>query len=103
MSESKPLESIEIKTLKEDCTIPIEISSNLYYRLQELLLVGVAFKDVDTAQKTLAIIRNSDKDPDPATYHARTIITLMALLEDSASKNDKLRTVKVDKNSGKLI
>lgn len=103
MSETKSTEPIEVKTLKENTSITVEIPSYLYYRLQELLMVGVAFKDVETAQKVLQTIHNSDKDPDAVTYHTRTLITLIGLLEDSAAKNDKLRTVKIDRNTGKVV
>jgi hypothetical protein len=103
MSDSKPTDPIEIKTIKEDTFITIDVPSKLYYRIQELLFVGIAFKDIETAQKTLHTIRNSDVDPDAPTYHARTIMSLLALMEESAYKNDKLQTVKIDRTTGKAV
>lgn len=93
----------EVKCLKKDTAITIEITDNLHERLQNLLLGGLAFENVEIMQKTLSQIKNSAVDPDPITYHARTLISLISLIEDAAKQQDKLESKFIDKKTGKPI
>jgi len=103
MSDSTSINTFEVKCLKEDAAITITITSRLHERVQNLLLNGIAFKDLETMQKTLSQIKNSSEDPDNITYHARTLITLIALIEEAAEKEDKIESKFIDKTTGKPV
>ena len=101
MSESKS--PIEIETLKEGSSVSIDIPAALYSRIRDLLMVGIPFDDLETAIKVLETIKTSDKDPDPATYHTRTLLYLISRIEEAARKEGKLETKKVDRTTGKVV
>lgn len=103
MSEPNHDNCFEVKCLKENTAITITVTDHLHERLQNLLLSGIAFKDIETMQKTLAHLQNSADDPDPATYHARTIITLIGLIEEAAQKEDKIESKFIDKTTRKPV
>jgi len=103
MSEPNRDNCFEVKCLKEGTAISITITDNLHERLQNLLLSGIAFKDIETMQKTLSHITTSADDPDPATYHARTLISLIGLIEEAAQKEDKIESKFIDKTTGKPV
>jgi hypothetical protein len=101
MDDKKP--PIEIKTLKEGSTVTIEIPTALYSRLQSLLMVGIPFTDLESAMKVLNTITNSQEDPDAATFHTRTLLYLIARIEEAAEKQGVLETKMIDRVTGKPI
>jgi flagellar biosynthesis component FlhA len=105
MSEpiAKPTEPVEIKCLKENTSITIEVTSHLHERVQNLLFSGLAFENMEVLQKTLINIKSSPEDPDPITYHARTLMWLISQIEEAAEKQGKLETKKLDRTTGKPV
>ena len=93
MAESTPL---EFKQMKEDASVTIEVPTVMYKRIRDLLMIGMPYKDLKSVQKILATIKNSDEDPDPITYHSRTLIWLLSKIEDAAEKEGKTETHKVE-------
>lgn len=103
MAEPTTKPPIELKCIKEDATVTVDIPSALYVRLQNLLLTGIPFSSPEKMQKTLAIIKNSEDDPDPQTYHTRTILWLLSQIEQAAEKQEKFEIKKIDLLTGKPI
>lgn len=101
MSDIKP--PIEIKTLKEGSIVTIEIPAIIYERIRSLLMVGIPFTDLESAMKTLTTIENSNDDPDAITFHTRTLMYLIAKIEEAAEKQDKLEIKKIDRITGKPV
>jgi len=103
MSEPIKPKTIDMKVLKDETSVNIEISHDLYSRIQALLMIGIPFENIDSTLKVLNTIKNSDKDPDMATYHTRTLMTLISLIEEAAEKEDKIETKTVDIASGNFV
>jgi len=102
MAEPTP-NTTDVVYLKKDSVIDISIPAAIYYRIQMLLFNGIAYSDTQTMHKTLNNIKESDEDPDDATFHTRTLLVLMNLIEEAASKQDKTEIKKVDKTTGKPV
>ena len=103
MSDSKSVDSIDVKCIKENAVLTIEVPTELYYRVHNLLMAGIPFADIESMHKVLATIKNSTEDPDSQTYHTRTLIWLIANMEKAAEDQNLVEVKKVDKNSGTLI
>lgn len=99
--EIKP--PVEIKCLKENAVVSIEITAQMYQRIQTLLLSGVVFKNIETMTKVLSTIKNSNTDPDAQTYHTRTLIWLLTEIEAAADKQNMLETKQIDRTTGKPV
>lgn len=94
---------IPVKSIKEDSTITVEIPASLYYRLQNLLLAGIPFENIESARKVLADVINTKSDPDAVTYHTRTLLSLISIIEEAADKQDKTEIKYIDRTTGKLV
>jgi hypothetical protein len=92
---------VEFKVLKENAVINIDIDNELYTRLQALLMVGIPFLDVESAAKVLNNIKTSTEDPDMVTYHTRTILKIICMVEDNADKQGMTEFTKIDRSTGK--
>lgn len=103
MAEKDKSKTIDMKILKEGSSVNIKISYNLYSRIQNLLMVGIPFQDIESAHKVLLSVKASDKDPDPVTYHTRTLLTLISLVEEAAEKEDKIETKTINLATGKPV
>lgn len=98
MAEPTTPEMLDVRVLKEDALIKIEIPTNIYVRLQQLLLIGITFQDMESIQKTLNTIATKDEDPDGATYHTRTLLWLLGKIEEEADKQGLMETKKIPKD-----
>lgn len=105
MSEDKiiPPIPIDVKCIKENSTITVEVPGIIHKRLQDLLMHGLPFSDAESLQKILSSIKTSNEDPDATTYHTRTILWLLSQIEDAAEKQGKIEIAQIDKNTGKVI
>ena len=101
MDDIKP--PIEIKTLKEDSIVTIEIPTALYLRIRVLLMEGIPFSSLESALKTLTSISKGEKDSNMIDYHTRTLLYLISKIEDAAEKQGVLEMQKLDRNTGKII
>ncbi len=106
MAEPTTPEMLDVRVLKEDALVKIEIPTHIYVRLQQLLLIGLGFENLESIQKTLNTIATTQEDPDGATYHTRTMLWLLGRIEEEAEKQGMLEVKKVPKdpkveNSGK--
>ena len=68
--------------------MPIEITTNLFTRIQQLLFSGLPFLDKDHFERCIKEAKELDPEKilDPMSYHAQTIIFLIGLIEDAAKK-----------------
>ena len=96
-------EYIEAKVIKQGASINISVPEALYGRIQNLLLAGIPFKDIESLQKSLQCIINKEEDPNPETYHMRTLLHLVSLIEDAAEKQGQTEIKKIDKSTGKPV
>lgn len=94
---------IEVRVMKPNTSVNIEVSAALYGRIQALLLAGIPFTNIEAMKKTLDAIKASDKDPDFLTYHTRTLIVLLGEIERAADTQGKLDVKNIDIATGKPV
>lgn len=77
----------KFETLKQGSTINVNISVDIYYRINQLILYGFPFKDKDDFAKTLEIIQKNAEDT-PSSYHMKTLLALQMEIEKSAREQN---------------
>lgn len=93
---------IEVEILPEDVEVTITLPVAYYYRINELILNFFPFKDKEHLESTLKLI-SEEKENTAEAYHLRTLMSLQLLIEEQARKDDKLKTIKVNKETGEKI
>jgi len=93
---------IEVEILPEDIEVTVTLPIAYYYRINELLLNFFPFKDKEHLESTLKLI-SEDKETTPEAYHVKTLMSLQMIIEEQARKDNKLKIVKVNKETGERI
>lgn len=93
---------IEVEILPEDVEVTITLPVAYYYRINELILNFFPFKDKEHLESTLKLI-SEEKENTAEAYHLRTLMSLQLLIEEQARKDGKLKTVKINKETGEKI
>lgn len=74
---------INLEILPKDSKVTIQISTDLYVRLQQLLLEGLPHKDLADLQNTLKLVKDN-KAESGIPYHTHSLLHLLSLIETSA-------------------
>ncbi len=98
MSETAP-EIIDLEILPPGSKITVTIDTDLYIRLQQLMLEGLPFNDLDHLKQCLSDVRNKKAD-EGITYHLHTILYLLSIIESAAKEQKVIKTKKFDLTSG---
>jgi len=101
MAEEKQ-EIIDVELIPQNQDFSITINTDLYARLQQLVLTGLAYKDKEHFDKCLEELRNN-KIEDPIAYHMQTLIHLIAKFEEAARKENVLQKKKFSFTDNKFI
>lgn len=94
---------VDIRSLKEDVLVKVEIPTDIYIRLQQLLFTTPGFTTFEDATKALTAVNTKEEDDDPLIYNIRTILWLIGKIEDEADKQGLIVTKKVDKTTAKVF
>ena len=101
MSE-KETNIIEVEVLPEDIEVTITLPVAYYYRINQLILNFFPFKDQEHLESTLKLL-SEEKEDTAEAYHLKTLMSLQVLIEEQARKDNKLKRVKVNKETGEKI
>lgn len=77
---------IDLELIPPGIEVPVKITTDLYIRIQQCLLEGLPFKDLDHFRECLKSIQQNKTQSSPLAYHAHTLIHLLTLIEDSAKE-----------------
>lgn len=93
---------IEVEILPEDIEVTVTLPITYYYRINQLILNFFPFKDEQHLADTLKLI-SEEKEDTPEAYHLKTLMSLQMIIEEQARKDNKLKVVKVNKETGEKI
>jgi len=105
MSDKKVPEDkfVDINVIKGDAQLNITVPAEMFERLQNLLYSGIHFKDPETAKRAITAVAAGTKDPNAETYHVRTLVWLLGLIEEAAEKQDQTLVKKFNLTTGKHV
>lgn len=86
------MSDIKFETLKQNVEIDVKLPSELYYRINQLILFGFPFKDKEDFAKTLEIIKNNSEDT-PESYHMKTLMALQMKIEEAAREQGHIEVL----------
>lgn len=93
---------IEVEIIPEDIEVTITLPIAYYYRLNQLILNFFPFKNQEHLESTLKTL-SEEKEDTPEAYHLKTLMSLQMLMEEQARKDNKLKIIKVNKETGEKI
>jgi hypothetical protein len=86
----------EVEIMKQGVVINANIPVDYYYRINQFLFEFFPVRDKDHLKEILTNIQNGNDDKDVHTYHFRTFLSLMLLLEEAAKEQGHVEKVSVD-------
>lgn len=86
----------EVEIMKQGVVINANIPVDYYYRINQFLFEFFPVRDKDHLKEILTNIQNGKDDKDVHTYHFRTFLSLMLLLEEAAKEQGHVEKVSVD-------
>jgi hypothetical protein len=101
MSENN-IEYTEVEVMSENEEVTIKIPINYYIRVNQLIYHYFPFRDEEHMQETIKKV-SEETDDTPETYHLRTLLSLQLLIEDQARVENKIKKIKVNKETGEPI
>ena len=99
MSENQ---NIPLEVLPPSAQMTITVSTDLYIRLQQLLLEGLPYKDISEFQDCLKKVRENTATEGLA-YSAHTILYILNLIEDSAKSQGIIQKKSFDPSTQKIL
>jgi len=95
MSDVKP-NTKEVEIMKKGVVINANIPVDFYYRINQFLFEFFPLRDKDHLKEILTNIQQGKDDKDQHTYHFRTFLSLMLLLEEAAKEQGYVEKVTLD-------
>ncbi len=102
MAEETP-KTREVEILKKDTVIDIKLPVDFYFRFNQFMLEFFPVKDAEHFQQILTNIRDGKDNEDAHSYHFRTILSFLLLVEDEARKQGHTEKVNFNVETGEKI
>ncbi len=96
------MNSLQLEVIPQDAVMTIKISTDLYVRIQQCLLQGLPYTDLEHFKKILKEI-GSEKFEDPLSPHVHTLVYLLSLIESSAKDNNLIIKKNFDLDTQKMV
>ncbi len=93
---------VPLEVIPPGSVMSIEINTDLYIRLQQLLLEGLPHKDLEDFRSTLRLVKE-DKAAEGIPYHAHTLLFLLNLVELAAKKQGVIQKKEFDLQEKKVV
>jgi len=102
MSDEKP-KIQEMQVLKDHVDVKLTIPSFMYHRLNQLLLHGIPYKDMEELGKVLEMVKTGNTSEHALAYHTETLILMINYIEVAAKEQDLIAIARIDLETGKEI
>ena len=99
MAEETP-KTREVEIIKKDTVIDIKLPVDFYFRFNQFILEFFPVKDAEHFQQILTNIRDGKDNEDAHSYHFRTILSFLLLVEDEARKQGHTEKVTFNTETG---
>ena len=96
------MNSIPLEVIPEQAVMNIKITTDLYVRIQQCLLQGLPYKDLDHFKTILKEI-GTEKFEDPLAVHVHTLVYLLSLIESAAKDNNLIVKKTFDLDTQKMV
>jgi hypothetical protein len=101
MSENLKIREIEI--LKKDTVIDVKLPVDFYFRFNQFLTEFFPLKDTEELEKILQNIRENKENEHIPSYHFRTILSFLLLVENQAREQGHTKKVKINTETGTVV
>lgn len=103
MSEESKSTIKEVEIIKKDTVITVQLPVDFYFRFNQFIMEFFPVKDKDHLSQILKNIQDGKDNEDPHSYHFRTILSFLLLVEDSARTQGHTEKVKFNTTTGEKI
>jgi hypothetical protein len=103
MSEETKPTIREVEIIKKDTVISVELPVDFYFRFNQFIMEFFPVKNKDHMGEILKNIQEGKDNEDPHSYHFRTILSFLLLVEDSARKQGHTEKIKIDTSTGEKV
>ena len=93
----------EVEILKKDTVIDIKLPVDFYFRFNQFMLEFFPVKDAEQFQQILTNIKDGKDHEDAHSYHFRTILSFLLLVEDEARKQGHTEKITIDIETGEKL
>jgi hypothetical protein len=93
----------EVEILKKDTVIDVKLPVDFYFRFNQFILEFFPVKDGEHFQQILTNIKEGKDNDDPHSYHFRTILSFLLLVEDEARKQGHTEMIKINTETGEKV
>ena len=93
---------INLQVIPPGSEVTIKVNSDLYVRLQQCLLEGLPFKDMEDFKATLINVKDG-KSSEGIAYHLHTLIFFINLIEEAAKQQGIIQDKKFDTEQKKFV
>jgi len=101
MSEQPKVQELQI--MKENGELKLTIPTIMYHRLNQLLLHGIPYKDMEELGKVIDLIKKGDTSNHPLAYHTETLLIMINYMEIAAREQSLIGVAKINLETGKEI
>jgi hypothetical protein len=100
MSDKKTL---DVEILPYEASVTINVSGIVLARIQAFLSNFFPYKNAEHPKEIAKNIMENTNLDDPHVYHFQTLMGLAVLIEEEARRQNKLKTIKIDADTGQPI
>jgi len=101
MSNNSKIKEVEV--LLKDTVIDVKIPVDFYFRFNQFLLEFFPLKDGKEFEEIIKNINEGKDNEHIPSYHFRTILSFLLLVEDAARKQGHTKMVKLNAEDGTVI
>jgi hypothetical protein len=101
MSNNSKIKEVEI--LKKETVIDIKLPVDFYFRFNQFILEFFPIKDGKELENIIKNIKEGKENEHVPSYHFRTLLSFLLLVEDEARKQGHTKMVKLNTEDGTLV
>lgn len=93
----------EVEVLLKDSVIDLKLPVDFYFRFNQFIMEFFPLKDKKEFEEILKNIKEGKDNEHVPSYHFRTILSFLLLVEDAARQQGHTKMVKLDVETGSVI
>jgi hypothetical protein len=102
-NEEKNSNLIDVEIIPFESVIDIKISGDFVGRIANFLTNFFPYKNEEHYKELIKNVKENTNQDDPYVYNFTTLVALQAHIEQQAREQNVVKTIKVDKTTGKPV